>query len=95
MANRRNVKKDIEYVTYSIVHDCMAHLETDNKKTHDAVVEIISNAVDNRNDLFYKVNHQKKGKRLEVRQYYRSIYKTLLEGADNSFDALSKAIMKK
>ena len=95
MANKRNVKKDIEYITYTIVHDCMAHLETGNDKTHDAVVKIISEAVQNRNELFYKVNHQEKGKRVEVRAYYRGIYKSLLENADKSFDSLSGIIIKK
>jgi len=95
MANKRNVKKDIEYITYTIVHDCMAHLETGNEKTHDAVVAIISEAVQKRNELFASVNHQPKGKRVEVRAYYRDIYKTLLSSADQSFENLSKAIVKK
>ena len=95
MANKRNVKKDIEYITYTIVHDCMAHLETGNEKTHDIVVGVISEAVQKRNELFGKVNHQPKGKRVEVRSYYRDIYKDLLTNADQSFDKLSKAIIKK
>ena len=95
MANKRNVKKDIEYITYTIVHDCMAHLETGNQKTHDAVVKVISDAVQKRNELFSMVNNQKKGKRVEVRAYYRGIYKNLLGSADQSFDALSAAIKKK
>ena len=94
MANKRNTKKDIEYVTYTIVYDCMAHLETGNEKTRDAVVKIISEAVQFRNELFYKVNHQEKGKRAEVRAYYRDIYKSLLENADQTFDKLSKLIKK-
>ena len=95
MANKRNVKKDIEYVTYTVVHDCMAHLETGNDKTHDAVIKVIANAVNGRNELFYKVNHQVKGKRVEVRAYYRDIYKALLNNADKMFDDLSAAIKTK
>lgn len=95
MANKRRVKKDIEYVTYTIVHDCMAHLEVDNDKTHDNVVEIIANAVQYRNELFYKVNHQTKGKRGEVRAYYREIYQSLFENSDKAFEALSKLIKSK
>jgi hypothetical protein len=95
MANRRNVKKDIEYVTYTIVHDCMAHLETGNDKSHDAVIKVVSEAVRFRNELFYKVNHQKAANRSVVRQYYRDIYKELFINADKSFDALSKAIKGK
>lgn len=94
MASKRNTKKDIEYITYTIVHDCMAHLETGNTKTHDAVVEIISGAVKKRNELFAMVNNQPDGKRGEVRAYYRDIYKNLLENADQSFEKLSKAISK-
>ena len=95
MANRRNVKKDIEYVTYTIVHDCMTHLETGNDKSHDAVIKVISEAVQYRNELFYKVNHQEVAKRSVVRKYYRDIYKDLFANADKAFDALSKAIKKK
>jgi hypothetical protein len=94
MATKRNVKKDIEYITYTIVHDCMSHLELDNKKSHDDVVAVISNAVQKRNELFSMVNNQKKGTRKEVRAYYREIYKNLLESADQSFETLSKAITK-
>jgi len=94
MATKRNTKKDIEYITYTIVHDCMAHLEIDNDKTHDAVVKIISSAVQKRNDLYSKVNHQPKGKRAEVRAYYRGIYKELFKNADASFENLSKIIKK-
>jgi hypothetical protein len=95
MANRRNVKKDIEYITYTVVHDCMSHLELDNEKTHDEVVGLIAQAVQTRNDLFSKVNHQEKGKRSVVRAYYREIYKALLDNADQSFVKLSAVITKK
>ncbi len=94
MATKRNVKKDIEYITYTIVHDCMTHLELDNSKSHDDVVAVISSAIQKRNELFSMVNNQKKGTRKEVRAYYRDIYKNLLDSADQSFEALSKAIAK-
>ena len=95
MANKRNAKKDIEYITYTVVHDCLAHLETGNDKAHDAVIKVIADAVNSRNELIKKVNNQEKGKRVVVRAYYRDIYKTLLNNADKMFDDLSLAIKKK
>ena len=95
MANKRRAKKDIEYVTYTVIHDCMTYLEIDNEKTHDNVVKIIADVIQTRNELFYKINHQEKGKRIEVRAYYRNIYKSLLENADLAFDNLSNAIKSK
>jgi hypothetical protein len=95
MASKRNAKKDIEYITYTIVHDCMAHLEVDNDKTHDNVIKIISNTIQFRNELIHKINHQKKGKRAEVRAYYREIYQSLFKSADSAFNELSKAIKGK
>lgn len=95
MASKRNVKKDIEYITYTVVYDCMSHLEIASEKTYEDVVKIISETVQTRNELFFKVNHQEKGSRKLVRAYYRDVYKDLLKNADSAFESLSKIITKK
>ncbi|MBN2668541.1 MAG: hypothetical protein JXR60_04860 [Bacteroidales bacterium] len=95
MATKRNVKKDIEYVTYTIVHDCMLHLEYGHDERHDEVLGLISRSLQKRNELFDKVNQQTKAPRSATRAYYREIYKELTENADQAFEKLSKLIIKK
>ncbi len=95
MANKREAKKNIDYMTYSVVHDCMLHLEASPNNNRDEVLKIISDILHLRNDLFYKVNHTPKSKKSEVRSYYREIYKGLLEGTNQAFNALSTLIQKK
>ena len=94
MATRRNLKKDIEYITYTVVHDCMSYVDINPENNTDDVVKIITDMVSMRNDLFHRVNHQKKDTKKNVKTYYKSIYEDLLNTADQSFTQLSKIITK-
>ncbi len=94
MANKREVKKDIDYMTYTVVHDCMSHLELSPDTNRDEVLKVISEVLHLRNDLFYKVNHTPKAKKSEVKSYYKTIYQDLLNGTNQAFDTLSSLIKK-
>ncbi len=95
MASIRNAKKDIEHVTYLVVHDCMAHLEIADEHTYQEVVKVLTNSVQKRNELFAKVNNLPKADKKTTRSYYRNIYKDLLDSSHQSFEQLSQIIGQK
>lgn len=90
MASRRNLKKDIDYLTYEVITDCYAYMHINPKKNQDKVFEIIGNTVEMRNELFSRVNNQDKGDKKLIKDYYRNIYKELLVKVDASFTNLSE-----
>jgi len=95
MAKKRNVKKDIEYLTFEVVADCFSALELYPDRKKDEIFDIISDAVKNGNDLMERVNKKNIGDKKAVKQHYREIYADLLKGADDQFTRLSKVISAK
>jgi hypothetical protein len=95
MAKIRRLKKDIEFITFEVVSDCFSALELypDRKKTE--IYTIISDAVNNGNDLMEKVNQKNLGDKKETKKHYKGIYTDLLKGADDQFSRLSKIISEK
>ena len=94
MAKKRNVKKDIEYLTFEVVADCFAALELYPDRKNQEIYDIISDAVKSGNDLMDRVNQKNIGDKKAVKQHFRSIYTDLLKGADEQFIRLSKTISK-
>lgn len=86
MANLRVVKKDIDFLLTEVVSDCWTFIYTNpNKKSEDAI-DIISDAVELRNDLYSRVNHPDKN---SVRAFYKAVNQDLLKGADALFVRIS------
>lgn len=90
MANKRNLKKDIDYLVYEVVSDCFTVLSVNPGGREDEITMIISDAVKLRNDLFARVNHPdgKENPKL-VRSYFNSIRKELIKGIDELFERIS------
>ncbi len=93
MASKRNVKKDIEYITYEVLNDCFLSIETHPDRKTEEISEIIANAVQTRNKLIKKVNEKVKGKK-EVKAHFKAIYDELFKSADEYFSKLSSIIKK-
>lgn len=91
MAKKRNVKKDIEFLTYEILNDCFLSLDAHPDRNKDDIMKIISGAVAKRNELIQKVNDRKIEKN-KTKAHFASIYTDLLKSADASFNDLSKII---
>lgn len=91
MASRRELKKDINYLTYEVISDCYTYMILNSGKNEDQVLSIITDTVETRNDLIHRVNNQEeKGNRKAVKLHYRGIFDDLLGKIDNSFERLSK-----
>jgi hypothetical protein len=90
MASLRDLKKDIDYMVFEVLSDCFIFqgLHPDNKS--DEVSEIISDAVNLRNDLIARVNNPDgKDNPKIVKVYYQTVRKDLLSGVDKLFTRLS------
>ena len=96
MANKRNLKKDIEYLTYEVIADCFTYIEIHGKKNDSKIQKIIGSTIELRNDLISRANHPdgKDNPKL-VKQHYKKLYVDLLNGIDKQFNNLSKLSTKK
>jgi len=91
MAKKRNVKKDIEFLTYEILNDCFLSIDTHPTRNKDEITKLISETIAKRNELIQRVNDRKVEKK-DINKHFKSIYSDLMKSADVSFNTLSKLI---
>ncbi|MDR0560654.1 MAG: hypothetical protein LBG92_10830 [Prevotellaceae bacterium] len=91
MANIRNLKKDIAYLTDEIITDAQLYKYMNPDKNVELADSIIIEAVDMCNQLCSRVNNPdgKDNPKL-VKQHYKAIQKDLLEKSHELFDRISK-----
>ena len=90
MASVRELKKDIDYLVFEVISDCLLYSDVNPAENEDAVTTIIQDAVSFRNDLIARVNNPDgKDNTKIVKAYYKSVEKDLLIGVDMLFDRLS------
>lgn len=89
MASLRMLKKDIDYLVEEILADCYltAYFRPEKK---DKAIEIMTKAVDVRNELFHRANHpaEKNNKRL-VKKHYNQLRLDMFQSIDQLFEELS------
>ncbi len=95
MASLRRIKKDIDYLVNEIVSDCYLALYFHEDKA-DAIVGVIGDAVNMRNEFFEMVNHpaEKHNKSL-VKKHYAFVRNELMDRVDGLFDKLSSVVNAK
>ncbi len=90
MANIRNLKKDIHFLTYEIISDCYTFMYLHPDKDTKKATEIISETLKTQDELIKRVNNIDVTEKKEIKAYFRKIYEDLLNKTDNSFTELSK-----
>jgi len=96
MANKREIKKDVDFLVGEVISDCYTYLLINGEKNRDKVIEIIGSVVEKRNDLIKRVNNQDKAfDTKQVKSHYKAINADLLAAIDDSFSKLSKLSSKK
>jgi hypothetical protein len=96
MASVRELKKDIDYLVFEVISDCLLYSDVNPAENDDAVTTIIQDAVSFRNDLIARVNNPDgKDNTKIVKAFYKSVEKDLLTGVDKLFDRLSAVSAKK
>lgn len=87
MAKIRDIKNEVNYLTYEILSDCNTFIALHPEKRGEAV-QLMQEAAELRNELINKINHP-----AEVNAaYFRQIRKELVEKADSIFEKLRKLI---
>ncbi|HOZ29688.1 MAG TPA: hypothetical protein PLL66_02115 [Bacteroidales bacterium] len=95
MANRRNLKKDINWLTDEVITDCLLYMEFNPDKNNEKLVEIVNEIITKRDELISKINKPtSKLDPKEVKKQYVEVVKTLFKTADNCFESLSKLSKK-
>lgn len=90
MSSVRDLKKDVDYIIYELISDCLAFGEIHETADANELSSIVSDAVLLRNDLFSRINNRDKGADPGVvRESFRQIKKDLFTGADDLFERLS------
>ena len=94
MASIRRLKKDVDYLTFAVIEDCMNYNAVTDE--HEAeVVDIIQSVIDYRNQMRNKINTREKfaGKK-EKHAYFKGLAIDLLKTVDGHFTRLSDTLRK-
>ncbi len=89
MANLRTLKKDIDYLMEEVLADCYLAIYF-HPERQDAVVSIMQRAVDERNNLFGRVNNPPAKGGALAHKHYLAVRRDLLDKVDSFFSELSK-----
>jgi len=89
MASKRNLKKDINYLTSEILSDCYAHLYLFPDKNEDKVMEIISKTVNSRNDFINRINNPKLENKT-TKQYFKELIDEVITNSNNIIEDIQK-----
>lgn len=90
MASVRDIKKDINYLTYEVLSDCMIykHVNNDNKEDTD---KIMKDVIAKRQELIKRVNQAKREEdKKEAGKEFKNIMDEMMKMADDSFKKLSE-----
>lgn len=91
MANKRDAKKDINFLVGEVVSDCFMFLHVHEGKQEQEIITLMNETVELRNNLIHKVNHTPTTQK-SVKSYYQEIYKELTTTVDEQVKKLSKIV---
>jgi hypothetical protein len=91
MASRRQLKKDINYLTFDLLAECYTYQFFHKDLKSEMVDEVASGVLDNRNDLVARINHID-GK--ENPKLVKTHFKKIREDFSKSVEMLDKLAKK-
>ncbi len=92
MASIRRLKKDVDYLTFAVVSDCMNYNSCAGKSVPE-VVDIVKKMIEYRNEVRSKISARKScNNKKEIRSYYKEISIDLLKTIDGEFTRLSNLV---
>lgn len=90
MSSIRNLKKDVEYLVFEVVSDCITYSGLHPDTHTEAVTDIIEDAIELRNSLFTRINTNLRDEEGKTRKkHFSEIKKDLFSGIDSLFTRLS------
>jgi len=78
MANCRDIKKDINFLSKQVINECFSFMEYSPVQNQENLLEILHDAEIIRRNLLYKVNHPPEDTK-NLKNYYRSIIDELYD----------------
>lgn len=95
MSSIRRLKKDVDLLVFEVISDCFVYGRLHPEEKDEKVSEIISDAVNLRNNLIGRINAPVKTEApKEKRSYYNSIVRDLFIGVDGLCGRLSDLTAK-
>lgn len=92
MASIRRLKKDIDYLTFSVVADCFNYSIVSGKNDEE-VSGIVKDIIAMRNGLLDRVRAAKKLEdKKEIKNYFKAVSNDLMRSVDASFSKLSQIV---
>ena len=92
MASIRRLKKDVDYLTFAVIADCMNY-NSSVGKSESEVVNIVKKMVEYRNETRTKISARKSfNDKKEVRAYYNGISIDLLKTVDGEHTRLIEGV---
>jgi len=93
MASKKDLKKDINFLTEEIIETCFLHYHIKQKDTDEKekIEELIEETIRTRNGLMHRLNNPDeslKGKALKA--HYGDILKEMMKKTDETFEKLGK-----
>ena len=90
MASVKRLKKDIDYLTFSVIADCFNYSFVSGK-SNDEVSGIVKEVIAVRNSLLDRVRGAKKLEdKKEIKNYFKAIYNDLMSNVDAAFTKLRR-----
>lgn len=95
MANKRDLKKDIDMLMSLVLNDCFFVVEYNQKVDQDAVMEIAADVIRKHREFRKRVNHPdgKDNPKL-VKKYYKNLNAEVLAATDEALEKLSAEVKK-
>jgi len=91
MSSRRKLKKDVNNLCYEVINECFSFLDHSPSLNQENVQVIISDAVELRNQLIFRINHPEHegSSPRSVKAYYRQIKEELYENTISLIERLN------
>ena len=96
MANKRELKKDIQTLIEMVISDALElSLSLEKEEDQKKVLDLIVKTAGLHNDLIARVNHPdgKENPKI-VKKHFQQIKKDLLEGCDSAYNELNAILPK-
>jgi hypothetical protein len=96
MANIRNLKKDVDFLTNDVISDAFLALGFHGEKVEEKVSALLEEVVDFHNQTYEKINSAPTGrKKSETKPYFRNIRTEMDKKYREFFEKLSEIISNK
>jgi len=92
MANRREIKKDIQFIIHDLIDECCAYLILKEGEKETEINTIIDNAVELYDNLMHRVNNHNGLTGKEVKKHFSDIYTELEDKSIEFTKALNKTV---